>query len=64
VASAGDTLDDVRTARAADEADDRTYRAIGVQTGGLSGPDGRERFEAAGADAVVGAVNELPERLD
>jgi len=60
VAFAGDTLDDVRTARNADEADtDRTYDAIGVLTGGLTGEAGRQAFLGAGADAVVADVNAL-----
>ena len=60
VAFAGDTLDDVRTARNADEADpDRTYDAIGVLTGGLTGEAGRRAFLEAGADAVVADVNAL-----
>jgi HAD superfamily hydrolase (TIGR01548 family) len=58
---AGDTLDDVRTAVAASEADpDRTYRGVGVLTGGLSGDEGREKFEAAGAWRVVAGVTDLP----
>ncbi len=60
VAFAGDTLDDVRTARNADEADpNRTYDAIGVLTGGLTGEAGRRAFLEAGADAVVADVNAL-----
>lgn len=64
VAFAGDTLDDIRTARAADRADDRTYRAVGVLTGGLTGASGREKFEAAGADAVLDHVDDLPALLE
>jgi HAD superfamily hydrolase (TIGR01548 family) len=61
----GDTLDDVRTARNAAAADpDREYRAVGVLTGGLTGEEGRERFEAAGADRVLDSVNDLPALLD
>ena len=61
VAFAGDTLDDVRTAARAREADpDREYFGIGVLTGGLQGSDGREKFIATGADAVVETVNDLP----
>jgi HAD superfamily hydrolase (TIGR01548 family) len=63
VAFAGDTLDDVRTAGAAMARDDRTYHGLGVLTGGLTSADGRQRFEKAGADAVVASVNALPERL-
>ncbi len=60
VAFAGDTLDDVRTARNADETDtDRTYEAIGVLTGGLTDEAGRRAFLEAGADAVVADVNAL-----
>ncbi|WP_142860191.1 TIGR01548 family HAD-type hydrolase [Salinigranum halophilum] len=60
VAFAGDTLDDVRTAvRAAAEDSDREYYGIGVLTGGLRGSDGREKFVAVGADAVVETVNDL-----
>ena len=60
VAFAGDTLDDVRTAANATGADDRTYLGVGVLTGGLTGEDGRDRFERAGAEAVVESVNDLP----
>ncbi|HET7322886.1 MAG TPA: TIGR01548 family HAD-type hydrolase [Halococcus sp.] len=60
----GDTLDDVRTVRNAAEADPgREYRGVGVLTGGLSGEEGREKFERAGADAVLKSVNELPDVL-
>jgi phosphoglycolate phosphatase-like HAD superfamily hydrolase len=34
-----------------------------VTTGGLSGPEGRAKFEAAGAAAVLASVNDLPELL-
>jgi len=65
VAFAGDTLDDVRTAVNAAEADpDRTYHGIGVLTGGLTGEAGRRAFEDAGAAAVVETVNDLPDLLD
>ena len=65
VAFAGDTLDDVRTARNADETDaTRVYHGIGVLTGGLTGEAGREKFGDAGADAVVEDVNALPELLE
>jgi phosphoglycolate phosphatase-like HAD superfamily hydrolase len=61
----GDTLDDVRTAVNADEADaDRTYRGVGVLTGGLTGDSGREQFERAGASLVVDAVTDLPDVLE
>ena len=65
VAFVGDTLDDVRTAAAAAEADPgRTYRGVGVLTGGLTGADGRAAFEAVGADAVLETVNDLPGCLE
>jgi HAD superfamily hydrolase (TIGR01548 family) len=64
VAFVGDTLDDVRTAVNAAEADDsRSYRGVGVLTGGLTGETGREKFESAGASAVLDSVNDLPELL-
>ncbi|MFW5937544.1 MAG: TIGR01548 family HAD-type hydrolase [Halanaeroarchaeum sp.] len=64
VAFVGDTLDDVRTAVNAREADpDRTYYGIGVLTGGLTGETGRRKYDAAGADAVLDSVNDLPEFL-
>ncbi len=61
----GDTLDDVRTAVAASETDpDRTYRGVGVLTGGLTGETGREKYAAAGAWRVVESVNGLPALVD
>lgn len=61
----GDTLDDVTTANNAAETDpERTYHGVGVLTGGLSGETGREKFETAGASAVLESVNELPALLD
>ncbi|WP_435180210.1 TIGR01548 family HAD-type hydrolase [Halorussus sp. AFM4] len=61
----GDTLDDVRTARNADDEDpDRDYYGVGVLTGGLTGEEGRRKYEAAGADAVIDSVNDLPELLE
>ncbi|MES3516285.1 MAG: TIGR01548 family HAD-type hydrolase [Natronomonas sp.] len=65
VAFVGDTLDDVRTAINATEADDadRTFRGIGVLTGGLGGESGRAKFEAAGASAVVESINDVPALL-
>jgi HAD superfamily hydrolase (TIGR01548 family) len=64
VAFVGDTLDDVRTAVNAAEADpDREYHGIGVLTGGLTGGDGRRAYEDVGADAVLESVNDLPELL-
>lgn len=64
VAFVGDTLDDVETAVNADREDDREYHGIGVLTGGLSGQDGRQKFEQAGAKAVLESVNDLPELLE
>jgi HAD superfamily hydrolase (TIGR01548 family) len=64
VAFVGDTLDDVRTAVNAARTDpDRTYHGIGVLTGGLRGSDGREKFIAEGADAVIETINDLPALL-
>ena len=64
VAFAGDTLDDVRTAVNAAGADpSREYRGVGVLTGGLTGDEGRRKYEAAGADAVIDSVNDLPDLL-
>ncbi|WP_336328677.1 TIGR01548 family HAD-type hydrolase [Halovenus sp. HT40] len=60
----GDTLDDIRTAENADEADGRTYYGIGVLTGGLDGEDGRQKFEQVGADRVLDSVTELPALLE
>ena len=60
VAFVGDTLDDMRTAVNAADADDRTYHGIGVLTGGLGGEEGHEKFERAGAAAVLESVTELP----
>jgi HAD superfamily hydrolase (TIGR01548 family) len=58
---AGDTLDDVRTAVAAGETDStRTYRGVGVLTGGLTGESGRTKYKDAGAWRVVESVNDLP----
>ena len=61
VAFAGDTLDDINTVANARRADpDREYYSVGVLTGGVTGPDGRRRYDEAGADLVVDSVNELP----
>lgn len=61
VAFVGDTLDDVRTAVNADESDStREYVGVGVLTGGLTGDEGRTKYESAGAAAVVDSVNDLP----
>ncbi|MEF8821395.1 MAG: HAD family hydrolase, partial [Halovenus sp.] len=64
VAFAGDTLDDVRTAVNATENDSRTYHGIGVLTGGLTGEDGRRKYEQVGSAAVIDSVNDLPELLE
>ena len=65
VAFVGDTLDDVETACNAAEADpDRTYHGVGVLTGGLTGQEGRRKYEAAGATAVLDSINDLPELLE
>lgn len=61
----GDTLDDIKTAVNAAEADpEREYYGIGVLTGGLTGEAGRAKYEAAGAAAVVDSVNDLPDLLE
>jgi len=57
----GDTLDDVKTAVNADREDDeRTYKGLGVLTGGLTGKAGRQKFSEAGAADVLESVNALP----
>jgi HAD superfamily hydrolase (TIGR01548 family) len=64
IAFVGDTLDDIRTAVNANEADpERTYHGIGVLTGGLTGDSGRRKFETSGASTVLESVNELPADL-
>ncbi len=61
----GDTLDDVRTAVNAAAVDpDRAYHGVGVLTGGLTGTDGRQKYEAEGATAVLESVNDLPGWLE
>ena len=61
----GDTLDDVRTAvNAASDDTDRTYAGVGVLTGGLTGDEGRAKYERVGASAVIHSVNDLPDLLD
>jgi HAD superfamily hydrolase (TIGR01548 family) len=61
----GDTLDDVRTALNAREADpERTYYGVGVLTGGLAGEEGRRKYEDVGADRALDSVNDLPDVLD
>lgn len=65
IAFVGDTLDDVRTANNAAEADStREYHGVGVLTGGLTGERGREKYEQEGAVAVLDSVNDLPELLE
>ena len=65
IAFAGDTLDDIETARNAASADpDRDYYGVGVLTGGVTGPGGRQLYAEAGADLVVETVNELPNVLE
>ncbi|WP_247002959.1 TIGR01548 family HAD-type hydrolase [Halosolutus gelatinilyticus] len=65
VAFVGDTLDDIRTAVNATEADpDRDYHGIGVLTGGLTGEEGRRKYEDEGASAVVDSVNDVPGLLE
>jgi len=60
----GDTLDDVKTAvNAADADPDRDYFGVGVLTGGLTGEEGRRKYDEAGADAVIDSVNDLPDLL-
>lgn len=60
----GDTLDDVRTAVNADDVDaDRDYYGVGVLTGGLTGEEGRRKYEAAGATTVLDSVDDLPALL-
>ena len=61
IAFVGDTLDDVTTARNADDADPgRVYYGVGVLTGGLTGEAGRRKYSEVGADAVIESVNDLP----
>jgi HAD superfamily phosphatase len=65
LAFVGDTLDDIRTAtNAAEDDPDRTYHGVGVLTGGLTGEEGRRRYEGAGASAVIDSINELSDRLE
>ena len=65
VAFVGDTLDDIRTATNAAEADpDREYFGIGVLTGGLTDEEGRRKYESEGASAVIDSVNDLPDLLE
>lgn len=61
----GDTLDDIRTATNAAEADgDRQYHGVGVLTGGLTGEEGRRKYDRAGAAAVLESVNDVPNLID
>ncbi|WP_323674506.1 TIGR01548 family HAD-type hydrolase [Halorubellus sp. PRR65] len=65
VAFVGDTLDDVETAVNAAETDPtRDYYGIGVLTGGLTGDSGREKYERAGASAVLDSIEDLPAFLE
>ena len=65
LAFAGDTLDDIRTAKnAAQEDSERSYFGIGVLTGGLTGEAGRAAFRNVGADDVIESINELPGALE
>ena len=66
LAFVGDTLDDVRTAVAAREADsrDREFYGVGVLTGGLTGEDGRRKLRRAGAEVVLDSVSDLPGVLE
>ncbi|MFB6300354.1 MAG: TIGR01548 family HAD-type hydrolase [Halobacteriales archaeon] len=65
LAFAGDTLDDVRMAINATEDDpDREYYGVGVLTGGLTGDEGRRKFESVGATTVVETINDLPAHLE
>lgn len=65
VAFVGDTLDDIRTATNAVEADpSRAYHGVGVLTGGLTGEEGKGKYERVGAAAVLDSVNDLPKLLD
>ncbi|WP_455448966.1 TIGR01548 family HAD-type hydrolase [Natrinema thermotolerans] len=65
VAFVGDTLDDVRTAVNASDADSgREYHGIGVLTGGLTGDEGRRKYEDDGAAAVLESVNDVPALLE
>ncbi|MFB6134065.1 MAG: TIGR01548 family HAD-type hydrolase [Halanaeroarchaeum sp.] len=64
LAFVGDTLDDIATARNANDVDGtRRYHGVGVLTGGLTGDAGRAKYEDAGAHAVLESVNALPDFL-
>ena len=61
----GDTLDDVRTAvNAADADPDREYHGVGVLTGGLTGGEGRRKYESEDATAVLESIDGLPAWLE
>ena len=61
----GDTLDDIETANNARESDpQRTYYGVGVLTGGLTGPEGRQKYESVGADRVLDSVNDVPDVVE
>jgi HAD superfamily hydrolase (TIGR01548 family) len=66
LAFVGDTLDDIRTAVNARETDPekREFYGVGVLTGGLTGEEGRRKYERVGADAVLESVNDLPDALE
>lgn len=61
----GDTLDDIGTAVNAQENDaDCRYQGVGVMTGGLTGEEGRNKFQEAGAIEVLDDVNQLVDWLE
>ncbi|WP_299235438.1 TIGR01548 family HAD-type hydrolase [Natronomonas sp.] len=61
----GDTLDDIRTVTNASETDpERTFRSVGVLSGGLSGDGGRRTYRNAGADVIIETINELPDLVE
>ena len=61
----GDTLDDIRTVTNASEVDpERTFRSVGVLSGGLSGDGGRRKYRNAGADVVIEMINDLPDLIE
>jgi len=61
----GDTLDDIRTAvNAAGTDPTREDDGVGVLTGGLTGAEGRRKYEREGASLVLDSVNDLPGVLE
>jgi HAD superfamily hydrolase (TIGR01548 family) len=65
LAFVGDTLDDIRTATNAAEADpERAYYGVGVLTGGLTGEKGQRKYREAGAEVILDSINDLPTLLD